>query len=150
MKFFTKSKTKSNPEINSSQITTKTECEHKFQDFPWYIESNIITGNYQNQNRLTYRIIEPYVCIYCGKRQDVVLEQREISGYSKSSMQAILDKVQETYYERIKPKPIVEDMINDLKMVDVEHLKWYHYLAGTKDPSTSRDSSINKKIKLKL
>ena len=119
-----------------------SNCQHKFQDFPWYIEFNIYTGNYQSQNRLTYKIIEPYVCIYCGERRDIVLEQREITGYSKSDMTKTIDNVREIYADRIKPKPIIEDMINDLKLVDVEHLKWYHFLAGTEDPSTSRPKQI--------
>ena len=139
MKFLDKNKTEER--FLTPQSST---CLHKFQDFPWYIESNIFTGNYQNQNRLTYRIIEPYVCIYCGERRDIVLEQREITGYSKSSMKEIVDNVQETYSDRIKPKPIIEDMINDLKLVDVEHLKWYHFLAGTEDPSTSRPKQVYK------
>ena len=133
MKFLDKNKNEErHPTPQSSS------CQHKFQDFPWYIESNMSTGNYQIQNCLVYKLIEPYVCIYCGERRDIILEQREIKGYSKSDMKKILDNLQETYSERIKPKPIIEDMINDLKLVDVEHLKWYHFLAGTEDPSTSR------------
>jgi hypothetical protein len=133
MKFLDKNK---NEEHHSTPQSSS--CQHKFQDFPWYIESNMVTGNYQSQNRLTYRIIEPYVCIYCGERRDIVLEQRKITGYSKSDMTKIIDNIREIYSDRIKPKPIIEDMINDLKLVDVEHLKWYHFLAGTEDPSTSR------------
>ena len=132
----------------SPKETQVKNCEHKFQDFPWYIESNLITGTYQNQNCLIYKILEPYVCIYCGERQNIILEQREIKGYSKSDMQKILDNLQESYSDRIKPKPIIEDMINDLKLVDVQHLRWYHYLAGTEDPSTSRTNKINNEIKL--
>ena len=131
-------------------VTPTQECEHKMQDFPWYIESNMTTGIYQSENKLVYQIIEPYVCIYCGARKDVVLEKREIIGYSKSEMRKMLDYVQEVYSDRIKPKPIIEDMINDFKLVDVEHLRWYHYLNGTKDPSTSRDDYVSKTIKLKL
>ena len=137
MKFLDKNKNEErHPTPQSSN------CQHKFQDFPWYIESNMYTGNYQSSNRLAYKIIEPYVCIYCGERRDIVLEQREITGYSKSDMKKIIESIQENYSDRIKPKPIIEDMINDLKLVDVEHLKWYHFFAGTGDPSTSRPKQI--------
>ena len=133
MKFLDKNK-------NEERISTpqSQSCQHKFQDFPWYIESNMHTGYYQNQNHLIYKLIEPYVCIYCGERRDITLEQREITGYSKDKMQKVIENIKETYSDRIKPRPIIEDMINDLKLVDAEHLKWYHYLAGTEDPSTSR------------
>lgn len=144
MKFLDKNK---NEERHSTPQSIN--CQHKFQDFPWYLESNMYTGTYTSQNRLVYKLIEPYVCIYCGERRDIVLEQREITGYSKSDMKKMIENVQETYSDRIKPRAIIEDMVNDLKMVDVAHLKWYHYLAGTEDPSTSR-SKQNYRPELKL
>ena len=148
MKWFSK---KQSEAIPYSVIPQEQKHEHKFQDFPWYIEYDIKTGDYQSKNILTYKIIEPYVCIDCGTRKDIVLEQREITGCSYSAMKALINKVNENYFDRIKPRAIVEDMINDLKMVDVNHLKWYHFLAGTEDPSTSRKNNIpTNKIDLKL
>ena len=66
-------------------------------------------------------------------------------------MNKILQRVEEQYSDRIKPKPIIEDMVNDFQLVDIEYLKWYHYLNGTEDPSTSRSKNqISSSIKLKL
>ena len=150
MTFF-KKKTTEKP---SSQVTITQEKkhEHKFQDFPWYIETNKRYGPYQSQNCLKFKIIEPYVCIYCGERKDVILSERELTGIHKKDMDEIIEEVKEKYSDRIMDRPLIEDMINDLKLVDVGHLKWYHFLAGTKDPSTSRNSDINipDSIKLKL
>ena len=137
MKFLDKNK---NEERHSTPQSPS--CQHKFQDFPWYIESNMYTGNYPSQNCLTYRIIEPYVCVYCGERRNIILENRELTGYSKTNMEKVINDLKETYADRIKPEPIIEDMINDFKLVDVEYLKWYHFLAGTEDPSTSRPKQI--------
>lgn len=137
----------------SKQIITKEkECKHKFQDFPWYIDYDMRTMRYQSDNILDYELKESYVCIYCGFRKDETLEHKTIRGMSKDEMYRILQEIEEKYSDRIKPKPIVEDMINDLQLVDVGHIRWYHYLNGTKDPSTSRNENeqISQNIKLKL
>ena len=133
-------------------ITEEKECKHKFQDFPWYIDYEIRTMRYQSDNILDYELKEPYVCIYCGLRKDKTLDHKIIRGRPKDEMYRILQEIEEKYSDRIKPKPIVEDMINDLQLVDVGHIRWYHYLNGTKDPSTSRNENeqISQNIKLKL
>ena len=152
MRIFNKIKNKNSddlPIISAQKL--RNECNHKFQDFPWYLDYEIITRYYSSENRLTYDLIEPYVCIHCGLRKDKILEHKVIIGKAPEAMNRIIQKIEKQYHDRIKPKPIVEDMINDLQLVDVEHLRWYHYLNGTQDPSTSREqNTISNNIKLKL
>ena len=153
MGFFIKKKNLPEVISDTEKLLSKEEvkCEHKFQDFPWYIDYQIYIGDFQLRNKLTYEIKEPYVCIHCGFRQDKVLERKVITGKSKNEMDKILQKVEEQYSDRIKPKPIIEDMVNDFQLVDIEHLRWYHYLNGTEDPSTSRSKNqVSSDIKLKL
>lgn len=123
------------------------ECSHKYQDFPWYIEGTSNTDAYYNRSYYTIKIIEPYVCVYCGKREDKVLWHIQRYGSEKEG-QAIVDELKEKFKDHVRHRAEVEDMINDMKMVDVEHLKYYHLLAGTDDPSTSRPKSVIPKLKL--
>lgn len=93
--------------------------EHTWKDMPWYIERTFDP----DENVGECKIIEPYICIVCGARKDVVLEtytwynlapaQRDLRA------QAIMDK----YQEYLQPKAVVEDMINNILLVkDVHHL----------------------------
>ena len=63
-----------------------------------------------------------------------------------------LDSVNEQFKDRIKHRAIIEDMINDMKLVDPQYLQYYHMLQGTKDPSTSRqdDFEVKKDFDLKV
>ena len=60
--FFSKKKKE-----EKSNNHTKT-CNHKWKDFPWYIDSTWCTDQTFN---LT--IIEPYVCIFCKERKNIEL-----------------------------------------------------------------------------
>lgn len=113
------------------------KCEHKWQDFPWYLEWGDNTVD----------VIEPYVCIYCKER-----ENKNLCHYTEvNNIRAFTEELREKFAGHIKYKEEVEDMVNDFKLIDINHLRWYHYLTDTKDPSTSRPTDkIQKKIKLKF
>ena len=50
--------------------------EHTWKDMPWYLGIH-----YSSSARTAgYRIVEPYICITCGERKNVVLEELDWSG----------------------------------------------------------------------
>lgn len=118
--------------------TSPKKCEHKFQDFPWYVEGEE-SGNdaYGFSPWYHLAIKEPYVCIYCGERHDKILWEIKRYGSHKEVIQA-LDEINKEFKDRIRHRAEIEDMINDMQLVDPQYLQYYHMLQGTKDPSTSR------------
>lgn len=136
---------KKNKSITDNE-TTSQECNHKYQDFPWYIDASS-GGNPNGRQYYRIKIFEPYVCIYCGKRIDK--ELWNISRYgSEREGDRIIDDLKEKFKGHIRHQAEVEDMINDMQLVDVEHLKYYHMLTGTDDPSTSRTQIDSPQLKL--
>lgn len=115
--------------IESSEPSyQKTECSHKYQDFDWYSEVE-----YDSRSHIaTICIFEPYVCIHCKKRKNVLLKQMEISGtinHIYDVLEAIVKK-----YPHLKDKAIVEDEINDMQLVDREYLEIYRSLQNPTCP----------------
>ena len=132
MGFFTKKKPVTEP---SKPIEKK--CEHKFQDFPWFLTWDL------QYNRYTVKIIEPYVCIFCGERKDKVLGT--YTGTNRNEGEKLINLLRNRFDNHIKYHEEVEDL------VDPEYLKWYHLLREQQDPSTSRpQAEFNKKPELKL
>ena len=131
--------TKKKPPIEQ----VEKECEHKFQDFPWFLTWDLDCGRY------IVKVIEPYVCIYCGQRENKVLACYTGTGYQEG--QKLLKSLSSRFKDHIKYQEEVEDMINDMVLVDPEYLKWYHLLRDQQDPSTSRPrAEFNNKPELKL
>lgn len=104
------------------------ECNHKFRDYDWYIEytNEIKAGGIQC---LKYQIYEPYVCIRCHKREDMMLENGTRSLLPSEKFKDVLNDIQTTY-PRIRNRAEIEDQINDDIKVDREYLKWADFLAG--------------------
>lgn len=96
------------------------ECDHKWQDFPWYIE-----GVYNN-NVQTTTITEPYVCVHCGKRKNVILFEntRRVKSFEEGSK--IYEDIRGIYAEHIEDRAVVEDMIADMQLVDRDYLKYWN------------------------
>ena len=138
MRLFPKKQSK---EVEPTFTPPAQKCQHKYQDFPWYLSYDISDYKY------SISVIEPYVCIYCGERLNKVL-----SNYSgDTNGWKHLEKISNRFTNKIYPQEEVEDMINDMVLVDKEYLKWYHYLRDQKDPSVSRElEQDNKEIKLQL
>lgn len=121
------------------------ECEHKYQDFPWYISASISDDKY------SIDIIEPYVCIFCGDRKNVTLTHFDGNGYNSYKRgNEILKNLNRDYEHHIRGRAEIEDMINDMIHTDKEFLKWYNFLHEKDSPSTNIQPTINSKIELKL
>ena len=145
MSFFNRSKKEVSKEFVPPPLSPPKKCVHKFQDFPWYIEGEESANTIYNNSpwyRLTIK--EPYVCIYCGERQDKVLWEITRYGNHKEAVES-LNVINEQFKDRIKHRAEIEDMINDMKLVDPQYLQYYHMLQGTKDPSTSRQDNFEAK-----
>lgn len=98
-------------------------CRHKWMDFPWYYEAKYT----KDTKFFRAKIIEPYVCIHCKERKNIVL--KEISNYiSIKDANDILESWKKTYKDKMQDKAIVEDMINDMQLVDREYLAIAHSL----------------------
>lgn len=112
-------KTKS--EVTSTE-QEKPMCSHKYRDFHWYIE-----GEYQAHPPTMFevRVVEPYVCVWCGHRKNQVLQTvtREGTYATKSAMMDITQSLMETYQSKIRPRAFVEDEINDMQLVDRDYLR---------------------------
>ena len=94
------------------------ECHHKYRDFPWYIES------VYNQTYKEYKveIIEPYVCVFCGKRNNVTLCSIERYGTRKEAAE-VIEAMQQTYGDNIRPRAFIENDIHDMQLVDRDYLR---------------------------
>ena len=59
------------------------ECSpHKWKDYKWileYVVKRVKNPSGAYEDIMEYSIIEPYVCVKCGKRKDVKLETGKIS-----------------------------------------------------------------------
>jgi hypothetical protein len=146
MGFFNRSKKETSKEY-LSQLPPPKKCEHKYQDFPWYISFAFSDDKY------SIDIIEPYVCIFCGDRKNVTLAHFDGNGdnsYKRGS--EILKNLNRDYEHHIRGRAEIEDMINDMQLVDPQYLQYYHMLQGTTDPSTSRQNNfeVKKDFNLKI
>ena len=120
MKLFSKNK---NSNLTPPPTIIK-ECNHKYQDFPWYIESMYYTDTHNWEAKIK----EPYVCIYCGKRDDKILETKRRINVTRDQADKYFNDLYDQYKDYVKPRAVIEDMINDMVLVDQEYLKWYRIL----------------------
>ena len=102
--------------------------EHTWKDMPWYME----TWYSGREHTASYYIKEPYVCIVCGERKDITLEKEEWNNISVEGREERYKEVREKYAQYLKPRAIVEDMINDIQYVkDTEHLEMVELLLNS-------------------
>lgn len=104
-------------------------CAHKWQDFDWYLEWEK-TSDGAGLCIAKYSIIEPYVCIHCKERMDKVLESRKLSQCTSQQADAFLRDVRE-HYPQIKDRPVVEDEIADMQLVDRDYLRIARMVMGS-------------------
>ena len=113
-------------------------CQHKWRDCEyWYLEYEASNDGF------TYKIFEPYYCVHCGERSDIMLE----SGKELITQERPVEKLISEFlalYPQLKPRAVVEDIVNDAIKVDREYLKIYDKLHGDKCDAEER------KIVLKL
>ncbi len=114
------------------EITTTKEppeCVHKYKDFPWYIESH--TYNYPNSRKtIDYeiKIMEPYVCVKCYHRKDIVLATHAGRHTTYENYWSTIQELEKQYKDKIKSRPEIEDEINDMILVDREYIDIYHQI----------------------
>lgn len=109
-------------------ITKIDPCEafgHVWQDFSPYM-----AHCWNEYGISTIKIIEPYVCLRCHKRKDVELQSVGRYNIDNKSFRNLIGDVYDLYKDIIKPKAIVEDMINDAILVDKDKLNAYKRAHG--------------------
>lgn len=111
----------------SEVITPK--CPHTWKDFPWYM----VAKYYANMNSGIYVIYEPYVCVHCHERKDVELTKIEMQDVSYKQFDKIVNEAFDRSEKHMKPREIVEDMINDFLFVDREKLAIIEKIRNTTD-----------------
>lgn len=98
------------------------------KDMPWYMETS-----YDGDLHIAYyKIVEPYICVAgCGKRINKCLEEHQYGNISAETREKIYNDVRKRYREYLKPKAVVEDMINNILLVqDPDHLAMMEKLRG--------------------
>lgn len=121
------------------QSPPKRVCDHKWTDVQdesgdcWYMEYDI------EDRTLSYAIYQPYVCIHCKARKDVLMESSNVSFSKKSEAWEELQEV-EKRYPQIRPRALVEDKINDFQLVDRDYLRYASLVIGRLPISGSNDS----------
>ena len=102
--------------------------EHTWKDLPWYMEVEY-SGT---KNTAQYEIIEPYICITCGERKNIVLEKCAWQNISSTDRDEEYEKIKKKYKKYLKPRAVVEDMINNILLVkDPDHLEMVENMRGT-------------------
>ena len=86
---------------------------HTWKDMPWYIRTTF-NGEHMTAG---YKIIEPYICITCGERKNVVLEEADWSNIDVETRDKWFEEARQKYKDYLKPRAIVEDMINNIILV---------------------------------
>ena len=110
---------KKNEELKLQSTTPEFKCSHTWKDFPWYVESVYHTG----ARELHYKIIKPYVCIHCKERANQTLCDRVRIGISREESTIILTDLYAEFSDKIAEKPLVEEMILDMQLVDRKALE---------------------------
>ena len=110
----------------------KIECNHKYIDFDWYME-----GIYHEDTR-SYEIsvYEPYVCILCRHRKNVLLYRTTGRGFDafKNDRQVLKNT-----YPKVKDRAFVEDKIADMQLLDPYYLEAYYKLHPERKPLNLHD-----------
>lgn len=119
---------KKEEKIEEELLFSKPKHLHVFKDMPWYMEEE-----YSGEGRWAlYRIIEPYICIYCGERKNVVLDKTRWDNITPADREKFYEEVRHTYKKYLKPKAVVEDMINNILLVrDPKYLDTVEAFRGT-------------------
>ena len=100
---------------------------HTWKDMPWYMN----TTYSECDKSANYEIYEPYICITCGERKNVLLEERHWKGLTSEQREEFYQKVRARYKKYLKPRAIVEDMINNIILVkDAQRLNMIEKMYG--------------------
>lgn len=124
---------KKNREQEKPILSPPKECNHMWKDFPWYIDSEYDAFS----KTVDLKVYEPYVCIQCKKRKDVLLDSYTRYATSYDEANKIVGNRIEDYEDRIRPKAVIEDMVNDEQLVDRQALNIIAMLRGETAPEHS-------------
>ena len=110
-------KKKQKPNLWIKPMKHPSACQHKWKDFKWYIDAKWNSDCFRGK----IRIIEPYVCIFCKERKEIVLLEE---GFKSSvSFDKRVKELKIKYDEYLENRVIIEDQINDFQLVDREYLE---------------------------
>ena len=109
------------------KIEFDEKCNHKWQDFSW-----VLCVEYYDRT-LRVKIFEPYVCIYCKERKNMLIETTICKDISKKEANDIVEGIKEQYKDQLKPEAIVEDEINDFQLVDRQWLEYAYALRNSRE-----------------
>lgn len=117
------------PKEPAEPVISEVKCPHTYKDFPWYMESQYDRGTCV----LHFKIIEPYVCLHCGDRQNIILEKgdRYVTTYKEAC--SVTDFIYDQHKDDLRQKAVVEDMIHDAIYVDREKLDILERLRNAKN-----------------
>lgn len=108
-------------------IIPEIKHEHTWKDMPWYMEVEY-SGT---EHTASYHIIEPYICITCGERKNICLEKECWQHIDSETRDKYYMKIRRKYKKYLKPRAIVEDMINNILLVkDAQRLNMLERLQG--------------------
>lgn len=132
MKWFKKKQSEPTP-------ISRSPCEmfgHVWQDLPWYLEED-----YNSSYNSTIQIIEPYICRICHEiKYETLTQEREKMSRSKHDEKVVYLK--NKYKRYMKPKPVVMDMLNDIKLIDKEKLKYWQQLHSPTEAENEIDAAL--------
>lgn len=122
---------------------SKLPCErrngkHLYRDFP-------ATISWKTGRNGFIEINEAYVCVYCGHRETRTLQHVTYDNLSNSELQEEVKRIETEYKDLIKPKPIVEDMIEDARMLDRRKLQaWDSIHSLTPKPEETEEQRLKR------
>ena len=111
-------------QVEEQPVIEPAPCRHKWKDFKWYIDIKF-DNSYTKYSYGIY-IYEPYVCVHCKERKDVKLSVQWFP--SKEKAREYLEEIVKRYEGYLEDKPIIEDAIHDMQLVDREYLDAYERL----------------------
>lgn len=145
MNWFRKNKKSTNTDITIPEIPHV----HTWKDMPWYMEVEY-SGT---EKTASYHIIEPYICIVCGERKNVCLEKECWEHIDSNIRDEYYMKVRKRYKKYLKPRAVVEDMINNILLVkDPSYLNMVEEMRGIphKNCGTSSEMKMEKETDFKI
>ena len=123
MWFFKKKKEEIQP-IEIKQEKPK-ECQHIWRDFDWYLEYE--WHRYSNRPKYGYytiKVIEPYVCCLCKKRENHIIDKEHSEDVEEKDFVTKKNEMKDKYKDYLNERAIIEDQIRDMqKNIDREFLQ---------------------------
>lgn len=106
-------KKKKQPIVSSQEY----KCKHLWKDFGFFYKSDYWPGDRYGE----IKVYEPYVCIFCKERKNILLATLEYNHTSLEAMTVNEEEVSKKY--NIKDRVLLEDEINDFQLVNREALE---------------------------